>query len=229
MIVGGLQKTSLIDYPGKISSVLFLSGCNFHCPYCHNPQLVKGSLDGIEQDAILSYLRRRKGLLDGVVVSGGEPTLHEDLPNLLDQIKLLGFPIKLDTNGTRPGMIRCLIENGLVDYIAMDIKSDPRDYPACITMNHDPEAVLSSVDVIRRSKLSYEFRTTCVKPIVGARAMQSIANVIDGAMLYVLQRFRDTRVLDPGYFERDDAVCEEEEMHFFKSIVDGRVNKCMVR
>ena len=229
MVVGGLQKTSLIDYPGKISCVLFLSGCNFRCPYCHNPQLVDGSVDGMELGDILSYLKMRKGLLDGVVVSGGEPTLHEDLPVLLDQIKLLGYPVKLDTNGTRPEMIRCLIENGFVDYIAMDIKSDPLNYPACITTDHDPEAVLSSIDVIKKSGLVYEFRTTCVKPIVRPRDLQAITNVIDGTMLYVLQRFRDPRVLGPGYLEVNGVAYGEEELLHLKSIIERRVRKCIVR
>jgi len=190
---------------------------------------VNGSVDGIEQEDVLSYLKKRKDFLDGVVVSGGEPTLHEDLPVLLDQIKLLGYPVKLDTNGTRPGMIRRLIKNGLVDYIAMDIKSDPLNYPTCITTDHDPEAVLSSIDGIRKSRLVYEFRTTCVKPIVRPNDLQAITNVIAGTMLYVLQRFRDTRVLDPDYFARNDEVYGEEEMLFLKSIVEDRVRKCIVR
>jgi len=229
MVVGGLQKTSLIDYPGKISCVLFISGCNFHCPYCHNPQLVNGNVEGIEEADVLSYLKKRKDLLDGVVVSGGEPTLHEDLPVLLDQIKLLGYPVKLDTNGTRPGMIRRLIENGLVDYMAMDIKSDPLNYPACITTDHDPEAVLSSIDVIKKSGLVYEFRTTCVKPIVRPNDLQAITNVIAGAMLYVLQPFRDTRVLNPKYLEANGVVYSKEELLHLKSVIEHRVRKCIVR
>jgi pyruvate formate lyase activating enzyme len=229
MVVGGLQKTSLIDYPGKISCVLFLSGCNFHCPYCHNPQLVNGSVEGIEQADVLSYLKKRKDLLDGVVVSGGEPTIHKDLPVLLDQIKILGYPVKLDTNGTRPQMVRRLIENGLVDYIAMDIKSDPRNYPGCITTDHDPEAILSSIDVIRKSGLVYEFRTTCVKPIIRPNDLRAITNVIAGAMLYVLQHFRDTRVLDPEYLEVNGVVYGEEELLHLKSIIEHRVKKCIVR
>ena len=229
MVFGGLQKNSLIDYPGKVSCVLFVSGCNFHCPYCHNPQLVKGGMDRFNEDTVFSYLKKRKGLLDGVVISGGEPTIHKGLPALCNKIKQLGYPVKLDTNGTRPLVISRLIDEGLVDYIAMDIKADPLAYPPSITRDYDPYHILSSIRIIRESGLPYEFRTTCVKPIVSLQAIKEIAGVINGAMLYVLQRFRNTGVLDPDFFSRHDAVYDEEELLYLKSIVETRVKKCMVR
>ena len=128
MVIGGIQKISLIDYPGKLSCVLFLSGCNFKCPYCHNPQLVKSDSaysDCLDEKAVYEFLESRKGLIDGVVISGGEPTLQKNLPLLCNEIKEMGYLVKLDTNGSRPKAIKLLIDEGLVDYVAMDIKSDP--------------------------------------------------------------------------------------------------------
>ena len=131
MRIGGLQKNSLIDYPGKVSCVLFLSGCNFDCPYCHNPDLVRGSLSChpfLDEKAVYEFLKRRKRFLDGVVISGGEPTLNKNLFRLCEKIKQIGYPLKLDTNGSQPQVIKRLINEGLVDYIAMDIKTDPLHY-----------------------------------------------------------------------------------------------------
>ena len=169
MVFGGLQKNSFIDYPGRISCVLFVSGCNFDCPYCHNPGLVKGgpmaspSLNG---EAVFEFLERRKRFLDGVVISGGEPTLQKGLVCLCEKIKKMGYPVKLDTNGSRPKTVKKLVDEGLVDYIAMDIKTDPLHYPRSIKKDSDPDSILSSIQIIMNSALPYEFRTTCVKPIV---------------------------------------------------------------
>ena len=143
MVFGGLQKNSLIDYPGKVSCVLFLSGCNFDCPYCHNPDLAKDSSLCpvlLDEKAVFDFLQRRKGFLDGVVISGGEPTLQKDLLVLCKKIKELGYLIKLDTNGSRPQVIKRLIDEGLVDYIAMDIKTDPFHYSPLIAKSQIPPA-----------------------------------------------------------------------------------------
>ena len=172
MFLGGLQKNSLIDYPGKVSCVLFTSGCNFRCPYCHNPSLVvsveKGKKEHIEEKAAMDFLHRRRGLLDGVVISGGEPTLHGDLFGLCRKIKQMGYPIKLDTNGSRPEMLTALIGEDLVDYIAMDIKTLPEYYGRYIKKGFDPQPLLSSIRLIMKSEKPYEFRTTCVNPIIDA-------------------------------------------------------------
>ena len=135
MRLAGLQKNSLIDYPGKASCVLFLFGCNFDCPYCHNPDLVRGGLSchaSLDEKTVYEFLERRKGLLDGVVISGGEPTLDKDLVFLCEKIKQIGYPLKLDTNGSQPQVIKRLIQEGLIDYIAMDIKTDPLHYSPLI-------------------------------------------------------------------------------------------------
>ena len=233
MIIGGIQNNSFIDYPGKLSCVLFLSGCNFTCPYCHNPQLLEGGFSKktcLDGKAFYEFLEKRKGFIDGVVISGGEPTLHWDIQIIFEKIKRLGYPIKLDTNGTRPRTIKHLIDEGLTDYIAMDIKADPFDYPPSIARNYDPHSVLSSIEIIRDSGLPYEFRTTCVKPIVNERTIRNILRTIKGAELYALQRFRaDHGVLEPRFFTKTGAGQNKDELRKLKAIADPWVQKCIVR
>ena len=150
MNFGGIQKNSFIDYPGKLSCVIFLSGCNFNCPYCHNPSLVKGSAEcpaSLRGDGLYGFLESRRDFLDGVVISGGEPTLQKNLVKLCETIKGLGYSVKLDTNGSRPGDLKHLIDSGLVDYIAMDIKTDPENYNPLIGENCDPTDLLSSINI----------------------------------------------------------------------------------
>ena len=232
MDLGGLQKNSFIDYPGKISCVLFVSGCNFDCPYCHNPSLVKngpGRSATLNGNEFFGFLERRKGFLDGVVISGGEPTLQKDLIHICEKIKRLGYPVKLDTNGSRPQALKKLINEGLVDYIAMDIKTDPYHYPPYIKKDCNPNSILSSIQGIMNSSLPYEFRTTCVKSIVNADTIKNIAKIIKGAMLYALQRFHNTNVLHPEFFKNDQFVFEEDELITMKSLAEPWVKKCIVR
>jgi pyruvate formate lyase activating enzyme len=232
MDLGGLQKNSFIDYPGKISCVLFVSGCNFDCPYCHNPSLVKngpGRSVPLNRNEIFDFLERRKGFLDGVVISGGEPTLQKDLVHICKKIKKLEYPVKLDTNGSRPQMVKKLINEGLVDYIAMDIKTDPFHYSPSIKKDCNPHAILSSIQVIMNSTLPYEFRTTCVKPIVNADTIENITKIIKGAMLYVLQRFHNTNVLHPEFFKDNHVVFDEDELITLKSLAGPWVKTCIIR
>ena len=232
MVFGGMQKTSLIDYPGKVSCVLFTLGCNFRCPYCHNPELVKGaagcasSTNGKE---VYNFLERRKGFLDGVVISGGEPTLQKNLFRVCHRIKEMGYPIKLDTNGSRPPAVRELIDANLVDYIAMDIKTDLSNYPPFIDEECNPNSILSSIEIIMGSSLPYEFRTTCVRPIVQADTISGIAKIIKGSMLYALQHFNPGEVLAPEYFRNAEAVYGEDELMNLKSLAEPWVEKCIVR
>ncbi|MGC8971837.1 MAG: anaerobic ribonucleoside-triphosphate reductase activating protein, partial [bacterium] len=164
MLIGGLQKFSLIDYPGKISAVIFTKGCNFRCPYCHNPELVIfDGKDLIEEDYIFSFLREKRGKLDGVVLTGGEPTLQSDLINFLKEIKGLGFFTKLDTNGSNPEVIERLLEEKILDYIAMDIKANLEKYNDVTHSNVDIEKIKKSIDIIMHSGIDYEFRTTIVR------------------------------------------------------------------
>jgi len=232
MLIGGLQKASLIDYPGKVSCIVFLVGCNFRCPYCHNPELVnrhlyKGSYPS--EKAVCEFLSERRNLLDGIVISGGEPTLQNDLIRFCEKIKAMKFSLKLDTNGSRPGIIRILIIGGLIDYVAMDIKTDPFRYSPLITKRCDPGGILSSIQLIMESDVPYEFRTTCVRPIVTEETVKSITKTIRGARRYVLQRFLNRKVLDPGYFREAGSGYEEHELLRLKSIADPWVQECSIR
>jgi pyruvate formate lyase activating enzyme len=233
MIIGGIQKSSLIDYPGKFSCVVFLTGCNLTCPYCHNPDLVTckpSNQSPFDEKKIYAFLESRKGFLDGVVISGGEPTLNDSLPRFLEGIKHLGYSVKLDTNGTRPRMVKLLIENGLIDYIAMDIKTDPLAYTPYIAGDYNPRSILTSIQIIRESGLPHEFRTTCVKPMVNEKTIRDISQAIAGVRLYALQRFRDDNgVLDPRFFIRMGAGYDRDELIRLQAIASPWVKKCVVR
>ncbi len=232
MQFGGLQKSSLIDYPGRISCVFFLSGCNFDCPYCHNVNLAKGALDCpevLEGTGAYDFLEHRRGFLDGVVVSGGEPTLQKDLAAFCEKIKELGYPVKLDTNGSMPGKIKSLIDQGLVDYVAMDIKTDPFHYDPIIRKAHNPDDILSSIQIIMESAPAYEFRTTCVKGFVDEHVVYTIAQIIKGAKRYALQSFEGKDVLHPEFFQNADHRYNNDELLHLKSIADPWVEECIVR
>jgi pyruvate formate lyase activating enzyme len=232
MRLGGLQKNSLIDYPGKLSCVLFLSGCNFSCPYCHNPDLASGRVTGNafpDEKVVYDFLERRKGLLDGVVISGGEPTLDKGLFHLCEKIKRIGYPIKLDTNGSQPQVIKQLIEEGFVDYIAMDIKTDPLRYSPLIVKDYDSAQILASINTIMETARAYEFRTTCVKPIVDEQSIEEISKTVRGAALYVLQHFRNGRVLNPEYFAENQGSYDEDGLRLLKSIAEPWVEECIIR
>jgi pyruvate formate lyase activating enzyme len=232
MNIGGLLKNSTIDYPGKLSCGIFLSGCNFDCPYCHNPDLVKGwSLRSAEIDPqdIYRFIDRRKGFLDGVVISGGEPTLQGDLFDLCRHIKNMGFPVKLDTNGSRPRVIKRLIDEGLVDYIAMDLKTDPTKYGMYIKRNCDITSILSSIQVIMESAIAYEFRTTCVKPIVTAQIIENICRLIQGAAVYALQRFHKSEMLNPEFFRETNYEYTDDELMQLKAVAEPWVQHCILR
>ena len=232
MALGGIQKNSLIDYPGKNSCVLFFAGCNFSCPYCHNPNLIKDKWLRscfVDNGSAFNFLKERKGFLDGVVISGGEPTIQKNLFSFCKKIKQIGYPIKLDTNGSRPQVLKRLIKEGLVDYIAMDIKTDLSHYSPLIKKNYNLDSILASIQNIMVSAMDYEFRTTCVKPFVDANTIRNIAKIIEGARLYVLQPFNNTNVLDPKFFKAIDPGYEKNELLHLKSIAKPWVKKCIVR
>jgi pyruvate formate lyase activating enzyme len=233
MVLGGIQKISLIDYPGKISCVLFTVGCNFRCPYCHNPSLVLADPwcrePIMEEEAVFRFLESRRAFLEGVVVSGGEPTLHPDILSFCERVKEMGYSLKLDTNGSRPQVIEHLIENGLVDYIAMDIKTLPDLYEAFLGTQCRPQAILSSIRLILERGKEHEFRTTCVKPFINDQVMEDIARLIEGARGYALQKFIPTCVLRPEFFQGAGSACTVEELGRLKSIAEKWVQPCIVR
>lgn len=195
MKILGLEKMSLVDYDGKVAATLFTGGCNFKCPFCHNSPLVLdfNNLPSYTEDEVFSYLKKRQGILDGVCVSGGEPTLQKDLPEFIEKIKDLGYSVKLDTNGTNPDLIKLLNENGLVDYFAMDIKNDREHYAAiCGFDKFDTIKVEKSVDYFLSGNADYEFRTTLIDEYHKAENITAIGEWLKGAKKYFLQKFKDT-------------------------------------
>jgi pyruvate formate lyase activating enzyme len=232
MIFGGLQKSSLIDYPGKLSCVIFLSGCNFKCPYCHNPSLATGKAvcrDLINHEGLYDFLDRRRGFLDGVVITGGEPTIQKNLIKLCETIKKMGYSIKLDTNGSRPEELKRLIAYGLVDYLAMDLKTDPLKYKHLVCEDFNPEDLFSSIITVMQSAPDYEFRTTCVKGFVDERIIENIVKHIRGANLYALQPFNPVEVLYPEFFTGQDTGLDLSEINRLKSVAEPWVKECVVR
>jgi len=166
MKIAGLQKMTLLDYPGKVACTVFLGGCNFRCPFCHNSQLIGDADTLMEEEELLDFLQKRKGLLDGVCITGGEPTLQKALPELLAKIKGMGYLVKLDTNGYRPEILQALLENGLVDYVAMDVKNDPAGYARTAGVTGlQISKIEQSLRLLLSGKVDYELRTTLVEPL----------------------------------------------------------------
>ncbi|MCW4013905.1 MAG: anaerobic ribonucleoside-triphosphate reductase activating protein [Candidatus Bathyarchaeota archaeon] len=196
MIFAGLQKTSLIDYPDRVATVLFTSGCNLRCPYCHNGELVH-SYTGpfIEEDEVLETLLERKNYVDSVVVTGGEPTIHPDLPGFLARLKENGFNVKLDTNGFNPDTLRACLP--FVDYIAMDVKTSTEKYTDLEASNIEP--LTKSIKIIKTSGVDYEFRCTAVPGFVETETINEIGKLVKGAKRFVFQQFRPEKTLDPNY------------------------------
>ncbi|MFH1461314.1 MAG: anaerobic ribonucleoside-triphosphate reductase activating protein [Patescibacteria group bacterium] len=203
MLIGGLEKLSLIDYPGKLAAVVFTSGCNFRCPFCQNPELVNvrkiKKQPRIKEDAFFDFLKSRQGLLEGVCLTGGEPTIQTDLIDFVRKIKRLGFLVKLDTNGSNPEILKKLFQEKLLDFIAMDIKSSKERYSEAINQKIDFEKIQESIKLIKQSKIDYEFRTTLVPGLVDEGEIRKIGQWLKGAESFVLQQFRPEKTLDPAY------------------------------
>lgn len=176
MKICGLQKLTLLDFPGRMACTVFLNGCNFRCPYCHNSELLENAVEPVmTEEALLTFLRKRQGILEGVCVTGGEPTLHPELPDFLRRIKALGYRIKLDTNGYRPAVMQNLIREGLVDYVAMDIKNSPDQYGPTVGLAHpDLEKIEESIRILLSGEVEYEFRTTLVRPLHSAESVAAM-------------------------------------------------------
>lgn len=234
MKISGLQKNSLIDFPGEISCVLFTNGCNFICPYCHNPEIAGGSSSGtatlIEEQEIFSFLEKRKNLLNGVVITGGEPTLHKDLDFFCYRIKKMGYKIKLDTNGSNPKVLEDLYKKELVDFTAMDIKSNLKNYHLAAGKNFNPDCIMASIKLIMERSPLYEFRTTCVKPFLDTKIICDIGNMIQGASHYVLQHCsKDVKMLTPDFFKQKNRFFSDNEIIDFSHQVEKYVKKCSIR
>lgn len=210
MIIGGLQKTSLLDFPEKIAAIVFTVGCNFRCGYCHNPELINGEAK-IEE--VFEFLKTRQGKLDGVVITGGEPCLQKDLPEFIKQVKELGFAVKLDTNGSFPEMLEKVLPD--LDYVAMDIKAPLEKYSQIVNVDVDTSKILKSIEVLKNGGVDYEFRTTVVKSQLSFEDFEKIGQLIQGAPRYYLQRFEASKILDKS-LENEKTYSTEE----FKRIID---------
>ncbi len=192
MRLGGLMKMTLLDFPGRIACTVFTVGCGFRCPFCHNASLVTHPEEGLGEEELLSFLQKRRGILDGVCVTGGEPLAQSDLPALLRRIRDLGYAIKLDTNGAHPAALRAVIREGLVDYVAMDIKNSPERYAMTVGLPEMPAGVAESAAYLLSGAVPYEFRTTVVEELHSPEDFEAIGKWIAGAERYFLQRFTDS-------------------------------------
>ena len=208
MIIAGLLKTSLADWPKKICSTIFIAGCNFRCGFCHNPELVLPEdiekVEAMSETEILTQIVERKRFIDGVCITGGEPLMSPEIVNLIRKIKDKGLPVKLDTNGSFPTLLKKLIDEKLIDYVAMDVKAPKDRYQQVTNSKINPELIEQSIKILKESNIDYEFRTTVVKDLLDAKDIQEIGKWLDGSEAYYLQQFVGTeKTLDPEFKDKD--------------------------
>ncbi|MCD6152514.1 MAG: anaerobic ribonucleoside-triphosphate reductase activating protein [Syntrophobacterales bacterium] len=229
MKIGGLQKFSLIDYPGEICAIVFTQGCNFRCPYCHNPELADPDLyeECIPEEEIFAFLKKRKGKLDAVSITGGEPTLQPDLIDFIKKIKTMGYLIKIDTNGSHPETLKTLIEDKLIDYVAMDVKAPLEKYQKITMSKTNPDLIKQSIKLIKKSRVPYEFRTTIVKSQLNEKDLLSISELVKNTRLYILQKFIPTKTVNPKFM--DEKTYSDEEFDQFKKKIEKYVRSVIVR
>ena len=232
MKIVGIQKLTLLDYPGRVACTVFLGGCNFRCPYCHNWELLGDAEEVMTVEELLSFLRKRQGILDGVCITGGEPTLHPELPALLRAVRELGYAVKLDTNGYRPEVLGALLNAGLLDYVAMDLKNGPEDYGETVGLAHaDLAKIRESIGLLMASGIEFELRTTVVKPLHCAESITSMADWL-----------RETtngkpipRLFVQPFVDRDTvpvaglSAPTGEELEQFRQILSGCVERVELR
>jgi pyruvate formate lyase activating enzyme len=229
MKIGGLQKVSLIDYPEVICGVIFLQGCNFKCSYCHNPELVEPKLFGpcLDEKNILKFLATRVGKLDAVSITGGEPTIQEDLILFIKKIRKLGFAVKLDSNGSQPDIIKKLLDEKLIDFIALDIKAPLGKYESITRVPIDTQSIQESIGLILKSKIPHEFRTTVVSAQLMAKDILEIAKLISGAKRYALQKFMPTKTLDKKFIK--EKTWPDDELEKIKKRLEKDIPSVIVR
>jgi len=227
MNIGGFQKFSLIDYPGKISAVIFTQGCNFRCAYCHNPELFETKSKSINEKEVLDFLESRKKQLEAVVITGGEPTLQLDLINFLEKVNKLGFLIKLDTNGTKPQIIKKALELNLVDYVAMDIKGPIDKYEEIAGVKVNTIDIVKSIKLIMKKAPDYEFRTTITREQLKKEDIKEIGRLINGAKKYRLQRYvcrAENKKMTDVF-----TAYSEKEMEKLKKEAENHFGQCLIR
>jgi len=229
MIFGGCTALTLIDYPGKTAAMVYTIGCNFRCPYCHNPELVDETVEEtFSEESVIDFLKTRRGLLDGVVITGGEPTMHgEDLLSFMARVKALGFLVKLDTNGTNPSFITEAVARGVVDYVAMDMKAPLVSYHKTAGRPVDTGAIKESIGLLMKGSVPYEFRTTVVKALLSPEEVEEIAKEIAGADAYYLQQFVPTKILNPQFKRKVSYT--DEEMLALKKRAEKYIVVCGIR
>ena len=216
MVISGLAKLSMVDFPGLMCATVFTRGCNLRCPFCHNAGLVLPSLydksTDMEENELFDFLTSRKGILDGVCITGGEPLLYDDTIGLIERIKSVGFKVKLDTNGTFPDRLKRVLEDGFVDYVAMDIKNSPIRYAETVGIRgFDLAGVCESIELLKNSSVTYEFRTTVSRELHSSFDLLSIAKWLTGAENYFLQQYRET----PGLIDEGFSAYSKEEIYSF--------------
>jgi pyruvate formate lyase activating enzyme len=221
MKIGGLNKLTAQDFPEHLACIIFTKGCNFNCSYCYNRDLVDNKAETIDEDYVMAYLYKRRKILDGVVISGGEPTIWDDLIPFIKKIKEFKLDIKLDTNGYNPTMLKEILDNNLVDYIAMDIKAIPDKYMKVINKKIDFNKILESIDLIKKSNIKYEFRTTIMKDVHDKKDIIKILKLIGDSKLY-LQNFQYTDVVKDKNiksFSRDELLKLKEELKEYPNVI----------
>lgn len=229
MLIGGLQKTTLIDYPDKVACIVFTIGCNFRCGFCHNPELVEvGKKSNVPEDVFFDFLEKRKKILDGVVITGGEPLLQKDIKNFIIKIKEKGFLVKLDTNGTSPELLKELIDLKLIDYVAMDIKTVPEKYFDVVNVKDKEKDVSKSIKILLEGKVDYEFRTTVVEGLHTKEDLINVAKLIKGAPRYFLQKFVVAPKLLDKTFKTKKSL-STSELEEVCGVAKKYVGRCEIR
>lgn len=229
MKIGALQKVSLIDYPGEICAIVFTQGCNFRCPYCHNPELVNPELydENLPEEIVFSFLAKRKGKIDAVTITGGEPTIQQGLIDFVKRIRKKGYSIKIDTNGSNPEVIDTLLSMKLLDYIAMDIKSPAEKHKIVTRSQINFDTIKQTIELIMKSGIPYEFRTTALKKLLEEHDILDIASLIKNARLYVLQQFVPSKVLDRGFIKYESY--SRDELEFLSKKIAQHVANILIR
>jgi len=232
MLIQHFEKVTLLDFPGRVASVIFTYGCNLRCPYCHNPELVVEPLREdklVTEDEVIKYLKKRKGKIDGLVITGGEPTVHKDLLDFITNVKSSApwIEIKLDTNGTFPDKVKELVESGFIDYWAMDVKYEDEIYKQGFNGGMKVTDIRKSINIIKNSGVEYEFRTTVVKGLHNAKVMRGIGEMIKGSRIYYIQNFRAGKTIDPEL--NNSNSFSRSELNKFAEIMKLYVDKVIIR
>lgn len=233
MLLSGIQKFTLLDFPGKIACILFTGGCNYRCGFCHNPEFVlpeelaKLRKNFIPEEAALNFLKKRRGMLDGVVISGGEPTIMPDLESFIRKVRDLGFAVKLDSNGNRPEALRSLIGKGLVDYVAMDFKTSLPGYHALVGNGADEMKLRESIELLKEGAAEYEFRTTLIREVHTREILEAMRETLSGAKRLYLQTFRNGITLDPAF--KDFHGFDPDETREIAKLFSESVEEVFIR